>query len=61
MTTISQSEIENFPVPIPTIEHQKEIVQLFSNLFSLKGLYKSHIKNVSKLSSEYISKALKVN
>lgn len=60
MTTISQSEIESFPIPVPPIEEQKQIIRLFSNLFSLKGLYKSHINSVTKLNAEYISKSLKV-
>ncbi|CAH0992214.1 hypothetical protein SIN8267_02330 [Sinobacterium norvegicum] len=61
MTTISQSEIENFPVPVPPISKQKEIVTIFSNLFSLRNRFEEHIKFVSLLSAEYINNNLKAD
>lgn len=61
MTTISQSEIENFPVPVPSIYKQEEIVTTFSNLFTLRNRFAEHIKFVSLLSAEYINKNLKAD
>ncbi|MDF1690616.1 MAG: restriction endonuclease subunit S [Cycloclasticus sp.] len=60
MTTISQSEIENFPIPVPTIEKQKEVIEIFSKLYALDGYLHSHIDKISNLSTEYISNNLRV-
>ncbi|ENG2950275.1 restriction endonuclease subunit S, partial [Enterobacter cloacae] len=59
MTTISQSEIENLPVLLPSLEEQKEIISIFSDLFIFRGLYKHHVNNVAKLNSEYLSEKLR--
>jgi type I restriction enzyme S subunit len=58
MTTISQSEIENLPVPLPSLEIQNEIVAQFQELYLLQVTFQNHINRVSTLSSKYVTHSL---
>lgn len=59
MTTISQDEVEKFPIPLPSIEKQKEIVNVISRLYSMQCDFENHIKVISGLNAQYISKNLR--
>lgn len=59
MTTISQDEVEKFPIPLPSIEKQKEIVSVISRLYLMQCDFENHIKVISGLNAQYISKNLR--
>ncbi|HFM3219793.1 TPA: restriction endonuclease subunit S, partial [Escherichia coli] len=58
MTTISQSEIEYFPVPVPSLKVQKEIADIFSKLFYLQDQMTNYKQSVLKLINQYICETL---
>lgn len=58
MTTISQSEIEEFPIPVVPIKEQEKVVQSFSELFALQGYFKKHQNSVLQLSKSYVNSCL---
>lgn len=58
MTTISQSEIDYFPVPVPSLKVQKEIADIFSKLFYLQDQMTNYKQSVLKLINQYICETL---
>lgn len=59
MTTISQDEVEKLPIPLPSIEKQKEIVNVISRLYLMQCDFENHIKVITGLNAQYISKNLR--